>query len=132
MVQLTDLWAGLFEQADAQCQAALKYYELFFDPTTLRSRWLEDLSQVMDGYLRSPPFLELMRTHLNTMTSLKSIQDQFVHDLARQAGVPLATDVHEASDRLHRTEAILMTRLRAIEDRLASIETRLEASLSPD
>jgi hypothetical protein len=132
LAQLTQLWAGVFEQADAQCLAMLKSVEFFYDPWTLRKRWLEGLSQAADGYLRSPAFLEWMRTSLKTMTTVKAIQDQFVQGFARQVGLPLAGDVRELSDRLRRTEAVLTGRLEALEGRLASIEARLEKSLSPD
>jgi hypothetical protein len=132
LVQLTELWAGLFEHADAQCQAVLKGFEFFYDPWKLRGGFLVNLSQAMQGYLRSPPVLELIRTSLNTMNTVNVIQDQFVHDFARRIGVPLSGDVYELSDQLRRNEAILTTRLKAIEDRLTSIETRLDASLSPD
>jgi hypothetical protein len=130
--QFIRLWAGLFEQADAQCQAMFKGIELCYDPRTVRRRWLEEMSRAMDGYLRSPAFLELMRTNLETMTNLKAIQDQFVQEFARQVGIPLAEDVRALSDRLRRSEAMLTARLEALESRLASIEARLETSLSPD
>ena len=66
------------------------------------------------------------------MTNVTAIHDQVVHDFVRRIGVPLSGDVHELADQLVRNEAILTTRLKAIEDRLASIEMRLDASLSPE
>jgi 3-deoxy-D-arabino-heptulosonate 7-phosphate (DAHP) synthase class II len=132
VVQFSELWAGLFEQARAHCHAVLKGFELICDPRTLRSRWLEDPSRALEGYFNSPAFLDLMRSSISTMTNLTAIQDQFARDFVRQVAVRPRTDVTELSDRLRSNEATLSSRLKAIEDRLASIETRLDTSLSPD
>ena len=61
LAQIIDLWAGLFEHANAQCEAVMKGFEMFYGPRTLRDGCLENLNQAMHGYLRCPPFLEFIR-----------------------------------------------------------------------
>jgi hypothetical protein len=128
LVFLPEPWATFFEQFDALGKAVQESLAFFYDPLALRKHWLEAWSQAMDGYLRSPAFLEAMRRSLEFTTALKAVQNQFIRDFARQTGVPLAADVHELSDRLERTEAILLERLKAIEDRLVSLQTTEAAS----
>jgi hypothetical protein len=60
-------WLDLWRQAAALSYSSWTATALFYDPRKLRSAWLADLTRVMDGYLRSPAFLEWMRAGL-TMT----------------------------------------------------------------
>ena len=131
LLPLAELWATFFEQSDAQGKAILESFGSFYDPLALRKRWLEASSQAIDGLLRSPAFLEATRRGLEFTTAVKAIQDQFIRDCARQTGVALAADIQELSDRLRRTEAILLARLKVIEDRLANIQPKEEASQGP-
>ena len=54
-------WFTLFEAADVQGKTVLEWSAPFWDPRLLQKKWLEVLSQAMDGYLRSTAFLEFMR-----------------------------------------------------------------------
>ena len=121
-VLFNDLWAVMFQQADAQGRAMLECFAVFSDPLTARRLWLEAISQAMDGYLRSPLFLESMRAGLEIMTEVKVFQNQLIREFAGHVGAPLASDIHELSERLRRTEDIVLTQLKAIENRLANIE----------
>jgi hypothetical protein len=120
------LWSGYFEQVDAQSRAFLDCLQSMGDPQAMQRRWLEQLSKSMDGYLRSPAFLEAMQRNLKAMTDIKAFQDQVVQDFARHVGMPLADDIYGLFERLHSVEHTIMARLKAIEGRLAAIETRLE------
>jgi hypothetical protein len=126
-VGLTELWAGFFQQADAQSRVILECFAWFYDPRTVRRLWLEAWSQALDGYLRSPAFLESMRTGLEMMSYFKAFQSQFLGDFARHAGVPLASDMEELAESLRRTEQVLVSQLKAIENRLANIERAHDA-----
>jgi uncharacterized protein YhaN len=128
----TQLWADFFEQADAQGKAVLEFYEKFCDPRMLQRHWLEILSQTMEAYLRSPAFLEAMRTGLQVMTDIKALENQLVQDFARQVGLSVASDIDELSNRFRRREDILVTQLKAIEERLANTEKRHDSSQGSD
>jgi len=58
---IANLWFSLFEAADVQGKSVAEWSAPFWDPRLLQKRWLEVLSQAMDGYLRSTAFLEFMR-----------------------------------------------------------------------
>ena len=51
-----------------------EWFGLFVDPQQLRSRWLSDMSQAMDSYLRSPAFLEWLQYTLRAMNEAQSLQ----------------------------------------------------------
>lgn len=75
--------------------------------------------------MRSPAFLELMKRHLKAMTELKRLQDQVVHGIARQLGLPVSDDITGLFGRMYSAERTIRDRLRAIEDRLKAVEARL-------
>jgi hypothetical protein len=120
------LWSGYLEQADAQGKAFLECLQAMGDPQQMQRIWLDMLSKSIDGYMRSPAFMDAMQRNLKTMTDLKAAQDQVVQDLARQVGVPLASDIYGLFERLHSVEQTILSRLKSIEGRLAAIETKLE------
>ena len=119
------LWAGYLEQADAQSKAMLDCFQSFGDPQQMQRRWLDSLSQSLDSYMRSPAFLEGLQRNLRAMTDLKAFQDQVVQDIAHQVGIPLASDIFGLFERLYSVERTILSRLKAIEDRLGTIETKL-------
>jgi hypothetical protein len=125
-------WTNYLEQADAQSKAMLGYFQALGDPQQLQRRWLATLSQTLDSYMRSPGFLEAMQRNLKAMTDLKSLQDQMVQDVAHHVGVPLATDIYGLFERLHSVEQTILVRLKAIEGRLAEIETKLGVDRNSD
>jgi len=58
---VADFWFSLFEAADVQGKTVLDWSAPLWDPRLLQKKWLEVLSQTMDGCLRSTAFLELMQ-----------------------------------------------------------------------
>jgi hypothetical protein len=57
---IANFWLSLFEEADVPGKAVLEWSAPFWDPRQLQKKWLEVLSQTMDGYLRSTAFLEFI------------------------------------------------------------------------
>jgi hypothetical protein len=131
VVHLAELWCSLFELAATQHQAILKCCETFCDPNTQRRRWLEALTEPMGGYMMSTACLTLMQSSLKTIAGVKAFQDELLRGFAYKFSVPVTSSDQELSDRLGLAEVALASRLEAIEDRLARIETRLDVSLSP-
>jgi hypothetical protein len=67
-VWMCNPWIALtIQQLDVR-QPALEGAPVFCDPRELRRRWLADLSQAMDSYMRSPAFLELMQQNFKALT----------------------------------------------------------------
>lgn len=95
------------------------------DPQQIQRHWLDAVSQSLDGFMRTPAFLEAMQRNLKTVTDLKILQDQFTKDFARQVGIPTAADITGLFERLNSVEQEILARLRVLETRLKSIEAKL-------
>ncbi len=63
----TEQWFEAWQRANALCQQNAEGVALFWDPR-LRSAWFAHLSSMLDNYMRSPAFLELMQHSLRTVT----------------------------------------------------------------
>jgi hypothetical protein len=120
------LWSGYLEQADAQGKALLECFQSFGDPQQMQKKWLDSLSKSLENYMKSPAFLEGLQRNLKTLTDLKAFQDQVVQEIARQVGVPLASDINGLFERLYSVQHTILARLKAIEGRLATIESKFE------
>jgi hypothetical protein len=119
------LWTGYLEQADAQGKAMLECLQSLGDPQQIQRRWLDSLTKSLDSYMRSPAFLEGLQRNLRAMTDMKAVQDQVVQDIAHQVGIPLASDIFGLFERLYSVERSILSRLKAIEERLGTIEAKL-------
>jgi hypothetical protein len=126
-----EFWANCFERSGNQTQAFLEGMQAFC-PQNVQKRWLEAMSQDLDRFLRTPAFLEAMQRQMKAITDFKALQDQITQDVARQFGIPLASDIIGLFERLHSIEHTIVARLKAIETRLEAIETRLDAVQDQD
>jgi len=127
---VASFWAQWLEQSTRGTQALLEITQGMGDPQQTherQQRWLETAAESFDSFLRTPPFMELMRQQLKAITDLKTMQDQMVKGAARHLGMPLADDVFGLFERLHSTEQTIIDRLQAIEERLQAIEERITA-----
>ena len=107
-----------------QTQAAMESLQSFADPQRFQQSWLDALSHSLDGFMRTPAFLEALKVNLKTMTDLKKMQDQVIEDTARHIGAPLATDIQGLFERLNTIEQSILTRLSAIEEKLEALEPK--------
>jgi hypothetical protein len=123
--QIAAFWAEWFAQSNEQARAILEALQGAGDPQAMQKRWLDAMAQCLDGFMRSPAFLEAMQRNLKMMTDLKGLQDQVIEDTARHTGAPLASDITGLFERLDSAERALQARLKAIEDRLTAIEAKL-------
>ena len=121
---VASFWTQWLEQSTRGTQALLEAMQTAGDPQQLQRRWLEAVSRSLDEFMRTPPFLELLRNNLKSITDMKGLQDQVVQDTARHFGLPLAADITGLFKRLHSTEQNIVNRLQAIEERLKAIETK--------
>jgi hypothetical protein len=125
------LWTGYLEQADSQSKAMIEAFQSIGDPQKFQRQILDTLSKNLDTYMRSPAFLEGLQRNLRSMTDMKAMQDQVVQDVARHIGIPLASDIHSLFERVYNNEHAIIARLKAIEGRLATIESALEDRPAP-
>jgi hypothetical protein len=127
---LAELWTRMFEQSNQQARAMLDLMKAAGDPGELQRRWLDAIAQSLDGFMRTPAFLESMQHNLKVMTDLKGMQDRLMKDTAQQLGVPLAADITGLFERLNGAEQAILARLKGIEGRLKAIEARLDTEAS--
>jgi len=119
-----EMWSKYLEQSGLQTQAAAESFQSFADPQRFQQSWLDALSHSLEGFMRTPAFLEALKVNLKTMTDLKKMQDQVIEDTARHIGLPLATDIHGLFERLNVIEQSILTRLSAIEEKLETLEPK--------
>jgi hypothetical protein len=131
VIRLAELWSGYFVLAYTQCKAIIAGLESFCDPRIQRRRWLQALTEAVDCQQPSTAYADLLWSTLQTMTAITVLQDQLFREFVYKVSLPLAREGHELPDRRQDTEVMLETRLKAIEDRLTTIQVRLDASLSP-
>jgi hypothetical protein len=131
VIHIAELWCSLFELAATEREAILNCCEMFCDPITQRKHWLEAFTGPMGGYMMLTAYHALMQSSFKAIAGVKAFQDELLRGFADKFSVPVTGNDQELSDRLRLAEVALASRLEAIEDRLARIETRLDVSLSP-
>jgi ribosomal protein L16 Arg81 hydroxylase len=127
---MAEMWATLFEQSNQQARAMLEMMKSAGDPQGLQRRWLDAMAQTLDSFMRTPAFLEAMQQNLKMMADLKTTQDRFLQDSARQLGLPLAADVTGLFERINSVEQTILGRLKAIEAKLKTLDAKHEAPVA--
>jgi hypothetical protein len=125
-----DFWRDYFEQTAIQTRILLESMQGGKSPEQLHSQWLDSLSQSLEDFMRTPAFLEVFKQSIRRMIDLKLAQDRMTQSAAGGAGLPLAADVAGVYERVHSAERQVLTRLTAIEDRLAAIEKAVRVALA--
>jgi hypothetical protein len=119
---MVDFWTHYIEQSKQHTQALLDSMRGVADLTDLRKRWLESVSQTLDGYMRTPTFLETMRRNFETMTEFKANSEEASQGIARELGVPRINDISGLFERVRTGQEAILTRLDAIERRLDTLQ----------
>jgi hypothetical protein len=136
---LCSFWTQWLEQSTRGTQAMLEAMQTANDPQQAQRHWIDAVSRSTEEFMRTPVFMEVMKRSLKMMTDLKVLQDQALQGAARQLGQPLASDITGLFERLksaetglferlNRTEQTIVSRLQAIEDRLKTVEAKLNSS----
>jgi hypothetical protein len=121
---MASFWTQWLEQSSRGTQALLEVMQAAGDPQQIQRRWLDAVSASLETFMRTPAFLELLKTNLKAVTDLKGLQDSVVQDTARQIGIPTAADITGLFERLNSTEQTILSHLQKIEDRLKALETK--------
>lgn len=59
-----NLWSSLHALAEEQGKYVLEWSAPLWNPRLLQKQWIRAWSQAMDGYLRSPAFLDHMQHNI--------------------------------------------------------------------
>jgi len=123
-----EFWKNYFEQTAIQTRILLEGMQGGKSLDQLHAQGLESLSQSLDGFMRTPAFLEVLKQSLKRMIDLKQMQDQVGQSVAPQSGLPLGADVTGVFERVHSAEQTILARLAKLDDRLKAIEKTLNSS----
>jgi len=123
-----EFWTNYFEQTAIQTRILLEGMQGGKSLDLLHTQGLESLSQCLDGFMRTPAFLEVLKQSLKRMIDLKQMQDQMSQSVAQQTGLPLAADVRGVFERVHSAEQTILKQLAKLDDRLKAIEKTLNSS----
>lgn len=91
-------------------------------------RWLDALTQSLDGFMRTPAFLQAMRLNIQTMVEFKRRQSQFEQSADCSSSARIADELANLGERLRGMEQTMLQRLAVVEERLAAIERGLAAA----
>jgi len=126
--EFLEFWRNYFEQTAIQTRVLLETMQGGKPQEQLHSQWLGTLSESLDGFMRTPAFLEVLKQSLKRMTDLKMTQDQMAQSVAQQAGLPLAADITGLFERVNSAEQTILKRLEGLDERLRAVESALHPS----
>ena len=106
-----EFWRNYFEQTAIQTRILLESMQGGKSLDQMHSQWLGSLSQRLEGFMRTPAFLEVLKQTIRRMVDLKVAQDQMTHSSPSRAGLPMAGDVTGVFERVHSAEHTVLTRL---------------------
>ena len=120
-----DYWVKMVEQNSEWSQAMMAGTPENVDPSAVRRHWLDAMSQSIEGYMRTPTFLESMKRNSDAMAAAKTTSELAKLEAARQAGIPHIEDISGLYDRLETANELVLKRLESIESQLEAITKKL-------
>jgi hypothetical protein len=120
-----DFWSDYFKQANDVTRVFLDGIDDSIDLKAWQRRWLDSVSKSMDAYMRSPAFLQAMKHNMDSINQTKMRIDDVLTEVARNANIPMASDISGLFERLHSVEETILRRLAHIDERLTTIEQNI-------
>jgi polyhydroxyalkanoate synthase len=115
-------WATCVRQANEATKQMYGGFEGSADPQAWRRQWFDALSGNTDVYLRSPPFLQMMKAHIDALIQAKQRTPESGEGSRSDAAT--ASALRALSDRVGVLEQSLQTRLEELELRVDAMENR--------
>ncbi|HMF36973.1 MAG TPA: hypothetical protein VKF17_10050 [Isosphaeraceae bacterium] len=122
-----EFWKNYFEQTAIQTRMLLEGMQGGKSLDQLHNQGLASLSESLDGFMRTPAFLEVLKESIKRMIDLKRMQDQVAETVAQQTGLPVKADVTGVFERVHSAEQTILKQLAKLDDRLKAIEKTLNS-----
>jgi hypothetical protein len=122
-----DFWSSYINQANDATRGLLAGLNGNAEVKTWQRRWFDAVSKSMDAYMRSPMFLQAMKQNADLIIKTKRQADDLATEFARNANIPMASDISGLFERLRSVEEAILGRLGRIEDRLKEIEQQVGA-----
>jgi hypothetical protein len=132
LAPFSDFWADYFKRTNETTRQFLDDVQENANAKSWQRRWYDAVSKSLDAYLRSPTFLQAMKHNTETAIKVKQQTDDVVSEFARNANLPMASDISGLFERLHSVEAAILDRLGHIEKRLEAIEEQVSDCQAAD
>lgn len=125
-----DHWATCVQQASQATQEMLGSFQGNQDPQAWRRQWFDALSGNTDAYMRSPPFLQMMKAHIDALIDA----NQPRHEPAAEGRDRPAKsdDVESLVNHLANRQKEIQARLEKLDQRVDAMELRLDTLRAPD
>ncbi len=117
---LVNFWMNAFQQAYELPKGITGSVDSGIHPRNLRRQWFDSLSQMTDGYLRSPIFLQMLKSHVETMILAKRNAES-LRGVSCGAGNEMAESVQAMRRQMNR-----------LKEQLDSLERMLGGTLEPE
>ena len=111
-----EFWSSYAQHATSNVAATMAA-EGSPDPAAMRRIWLDAMGESMEAYLRSPLFLQMLKSHIDSLIAMR-----------RWSNTSAASGSEGMADferRLQALENALQDRFQQLDARMASIEARL-------
>jgi hypothetical protein len=122
-----DFWSDYTTKANDATREIVDGINSSFTPKSVQRKWFDAVAKSMDAYMRSPVFLQAMKHNADAVIKVKQQSDDLVTEFARNANIPMASDISGLFERLHSVEEVILARLGRIEDKLQAIEEQVGA-----
>lgn len=116
-----DHWATCVQEANDATKQMFGGFEGSPDPRAWRRQWFDALSSNTDAYFRSPPFLQVMRSHIDALSSAKQRMNELAKRGTRDSAASIS-DLRSFEGRLASLEEAIHTRLAELEQRMDAID----------
>ena len=88
----------------------------------MQRMFFDAMAKYADDFMRSPAFLEQLRTTMDNAMTMKKQVDTFIAQSLKAASLPTPEDAADAAARMGSLEKRIMQRLDEIEVRIAAME----------
>ena len=120
-----EYWTTYIQQANEAAKTMLESFDGTTDPQVWRRQWLDTVSKSMDAYLRSPFFLQMLKTNIDTLIESKRRANQMHEEMAGGTDSRPAGEWTDLLKKVSDVEESILSRLEQIEERLSAIENKL-------
>ena len=127
-----ELWTSYLERTMGTTKAILDGSLMQIRDQLDRNRSFEEVSTMLDDFLRSPVFLEAMKHHIEALIQTKQKGLGNVNSDVGTQGISSNGRGDEILNHLNGTRLVLVERLDRIESRIEKIESHLTLSVNQE
>lgn len=121
-------WSRCTEQANSANKLMLEEFASGVDPKVLQRQWLDAVSSSMEAYLRSPYFLQMLKTQIDTMIELKRRANQLSRKVTPNTSHKPTSDLAQVLKRLRSAGESPLLELEQIQRQLEAVESKVGRS----